>query len=177
MVETYKLSLEEWRRMAEAGVFENKRLEFRYGDIIEMTPVGKEHFKAVTLLTKTLVEALGERALISPQNPLAMGEVELYPDFAILQPRDYEDLPGPRDVLWVVEVSKSSLGYDRTIKAEDYARAGIPEYWIAALSERRFEVWLEPQGESYLEERHYSFEEAFAPKAFPELERVWLKGY
>ena len=115
--------------------------------------------------------------MVSPQNPLDIGQLELYPDFAVLEPKDYDRLPRPEDVLWIVEVSKSSLVYDRTAKLADYAATGIPEYWVADLSARHFEVYTAPEGTGYQVQRKYSFDEAFAPQAFPELRRAWLAGY
>ena len=179
MIETRKLTIDEWRRLAETGVLpEDERLEFRYGEIIKMTPIGKEHLSATNLLNGELTVALYGQATVSPQNPLDLGELEVYPDFALLKPGRYrERLPQPKDVFWVVEASMSSLTYDRTTKRSDYALAGIPEYWIADLTEERFEVYLEPEGASYKVRRLYPFEVAFAPQAFPDLERAWLGDY
>jgi len=50
----------------------------------------------------------------------------------------------PRFAALVVEVAESSLAYDRREKALLYARAGIAEYWIVNLAERRLEVHREP---------------------------------
>ena len=179
MIEARKLTIGEWRRMIEAGIFgEDERLEFRYGEIIKMTPIGKEHLSATNLLNGELTVALYGQAIVSPQNPLDLGELEVYPDFALLKPGRYrERLPQPKDVFWVIEVSKSSLAYDRTTKLSDYARANIPEYWIADLTEERFEVYLEPEGASYNVKRLYPFAVAFAAEAFPGLERAWLGDY
>ena len=51
MIEARKLTIGEWQRMIEAGIFgEDERLEFRYGDIIKMTPINKEHVAAVRVI-------------------------------------------------------------------------------------------------------------------------------
>ncbi len=177
MIETRKLTINEWRRLAETGVFhEDERLEFRYGEIIKMTPIGKEHVAAVKVINKALVRALADRAEVSPQSALDLGEIEVYPDLAIHKPLGRE-IPKTSDILWVIEISKSSLAYDRTTKLSDYALAGVPEYWIADLTEERFEVYLEPEGASYKVRRLYPFSVAFAPQAFPDLERAWLGDY
>jgi Uma2 family endonuclease len=52
--------------------------------------------------------------------------------------------PSPADVLAVIEVSSSSLDFDRTTKGQIYARAGIPVYWILNLVDRQVEVFEEP---------------------------------
>src|SRR5262249_35756824 len=67
---------------------------------------------------------------------------------------DYPDRhPGPEEVPLVVEVAESSLRSDREIKQRVYASAGIPGYWIANLSESRFEVYTDPTGPA--EQPHY----------------------
>ena len=177
MIETRKLTIDEWRRLVEAGVFhEDERLEFRYGEIIKMTPIGKEHVAAVKVLTRNLIRALGDEAEVSPQNALDLGELEVYPDLVVHKPLG-RVIPKADDVFWLVEVSKSSLSYDRTIKLGDYALANIPEYWVVDLVTERFEVYLEPEGVSYRVKRFYPFNVPFAPQVFPGLERVWLEGY
>jgi Uma2 family endonuclease len=44
-----------------------------------------------------------------------------------------------------VEVAESSLDYDRTDKGGLYARAGVPDYWIANLIEGDLEVYRQPE--------------------------------
>jgi Uma2 family endonuclease len=44
----------------------------------------------------------------------------------------------------VVEVAQTSLDLDRRLKGALYARAGLPEYWIINLPDRRLEVFRIP---------------------------------
>ena len=44
----------------------------------------------------------------------------------------------------VVEVALSRLGFDREHKGSLYARAGIRDYWIVNLADRRIEVYRAP---------------------------------
>jgi Uma2 family endonuclease len=44
----------------------------------------------------------------------------------------------------VVEVSESSLGFDRHYKGSVYARAGLADYWIVNLVDRVLEVYRDP---------------------------------
>jgi Uma2 family endonuclease len=60
-------------------------------------------------------------------------------------PDDYADRhPVPDDVRLLVEVSDTTLGYDRNRKAAIYAEAGIADYWILNLPQRRLEVRRDP---------------------------------
>ena len=48
----HKISLEEFHRMVEAGVFpEDLRLELVEGDLVEMSPIGPKHAAIVRRLT------------------------------------------------------------------------------------------------------------------------------
>jgi Uma2 family endonuclease len=78
--------------------------------------------------------------------PVALDEEsEPEPDVSVVpgDPRDYRDTHPERAAL-IVEVSPSRLGFDREKKGSLYARAGIPEYWVLNLVDRRLEVYREP---------------------------------
>jgi Uma2 family endonuclease len=69
------------------------------------------------------------------------------PDVAVVRgtPDDYQRRhPGPADTLATIEVSDSSLTYDRTTKQRLYAAAGISPYWIVNLVENLIEVYEQP---------------------------------
>jgi Uma2 family endonuclease len=61
----------------------------------------------------------------------------------------FRKLPGPEDVLLLIEVSDTSLSYDRNVKLPLYARAGIPEVWIVDLASETIERHTEPTAEGY----------------------------
>ena len=78
---------------------------------------------------------------------------EPQPDVIVLD-RSIREISGRRlreHLLLVAEVSGSTLSFHLTIKAELYARAGIPEYWAFDLSGRRIIVHRRPLGGRYLE--------------------------
>jgi len=65
-------------------------------------------------------------------------------------PDDYQDShPNAGDVLLLVEVSETSLAYDRKTKLPLYARFGVPEVWIVDLKGPAIEVYREPEGDAY----------------------------
>ena len=70
----------------------------------------------------------------------------------ILRPRtdDYRGShPTAADVLLLVEISESSLAYDRGVKLALYARVGVPEVWIVDLIGAAVEVYREPKEGAY----------------------------
>jgi len=76
------------------------------------------------------------------------------PDLALLRPRpDFyaEAHPGPADLLLVVEMADSSLGFDRAVKLPLYARAGVPEVWVLDVADRCLEIHRAPSEITYAE--------------------------
>jgi len=69
------------------------------------------------------------------------------PDLAILRPREdnYADSnPTPEDVLLIIEVSDSTVAYDRNVKIPKYAQAGVPEVWQANLPYGFIDRFVDP---------------------------------
>jgi len=140
--------------MGEAGVFApDARLELIEGEIVEMAPIGSPHAGMVNTLNRLLGGLAGDRALVSVQNPLVLGERSVpQPDLALLKPRadNYTGShPTAADVLLVVEVSDATLRFDIETKIPLYARAGIAEAWVVDLRERAVRVFREPGAGGY----------------------------
>ena len=68
------------------------------------------------------------------------------PDLAVVPGaiRDYGSRHPTMSVL-IVEVAESSLFVDTTTKAELYATAGVPDYWVIDLEHRQLIVLRDPQ--------------------------------
>jgi len=150
----YKLSIEDYHKLGETGILgEDSRVELIEGELIQMAPIGGPHMWAVTQLTQLLVLAVAGRAHVSPQNPVTLPpNSEPQPDFTVLKKiegRDRSLPPGPGDTLLVVEVSDTTLGYDRGTKLRLYARSSIPEVWIVDVKRQRVEVYRGPSGDRY----------------------------
>lgn len=150
----FKLTVEQYHRMGELGILRpDDRVELIDGEIVRMAPIGSMHSGLVTRLTRLLVERVGRSGVVSPQNPVILSEVtEPQPDLTVLRWRadDYTaDTPKAGDTLLVIEVSDSSLRFDRQVKLRFYAQAGVPEVWILDLRARRLLVHREPEGKGY----------------------------
>ena len=149
-----EFSVDEFHRMAEAGVFgEGDRLELLDGEIVCMTPIGSRHAGCVNRLTSLLTAAVGTDAVVSVQNPVVCGDrTELQPDLAILKPRaDFYSRthPRPPDVYAVIEVADSSIGYDQGVKMAAYATAGIEALLIIDLGAKKVAVYRTPAGGTF----------------------------
>jgi Uma2 family endonuclease len=137
--------------MIEAGVFvRGPRCELIRGVILEKPVPGPSHSRATQRLLRKLVPLFPEGEwVVGIQDAITLADSEPEPDlFAARGPdaRYAERHPGPKDLLLVVEVSDSSLGYDRGTKQELYAEAKVPQYWIVNVSEKRVEVYTDPKG-------------------------------
>ncbi len=144
------LTVADYHKMGEVGIFGKcERVELIEGQLVAMSPIGSPHFAAVNEFNRALVKAVEDRAIISVQNPVRLNDrTEPEPDVAVLRPRDdryRQALPGPDDVLLIIEVADSSIDYDRGVKRTLYARHGIPEFWIADLDLARVEVYRTPE--------------------------------
>ena len=107
-------TVDEFQRMAESGVVEPAdRLELLEGEIIEMNAIGTRHAAVVIQLTHLLSARVGDRGLVSVQNPIILdARSQPQPDVTVLKRRMdnyFGGLPTPADVLLIVEVSDSTL--------------------------------------------------------------------
>ncbi len=163
---------DEFHAMAEAGILhEDDRIELIEGELIEMAAIGTKHFTCVNTLTRLLVQSVAEEGIVSVQNPVRLGEkLEPQPDVAVLKAKDYSDaLPGPEDVLLLIEVSDTTLTYDRKTKLPLYARSGVREAWIMDLQNNAMERHTEPSENGYRLVRRASKGESLPSEAVPEV--------
>jgi Uma2 family endonuclease len=172
VVQRRRFTVEEYHKMAEAGILhEDDRVELIEGDVVEMTPIGSRHMRCVNELNWLLSRGLGDEVRVSVQNPLRLGErLEPQPDLAVIRARDYAgSLPGPEDVLLLIEVSDTTLRYDREVKLPLYPRAGIPEVWILDLPNDAIERHNEPFGDGYRRTERPQRGETLVSEALPGL--------
>ena len=169
-----RFTVAEYYAMADAGVFHpEERVELLDGDVIVMPPINDWHAARVDRFTNTLPPELQGRAVVRVQNPLRLDDgSELQPDVMLLKWRDDyygSGHPRPADVLLLIEVSDSSLSFDRNQKLPRYAAVGIPEVWIVNRPGRRIEAYADPVGDEYATVRYYGPGETIAPLAFSDI--------
>ena len=170
-----RFTVAEYYAMAEAGILApDERVELLDGDVIAMPPIRDWHASNVAHIIAMFPSTiLAERAILQVQNPVRLDDgSEPQPDAMLLRWRDdfYRNgHPGPADVLLLIEVSDTTLDYDRNEKLPRYARAGIPEVWIANRRDRRIEAYTDPVGDEYTGVRYVGPGESIAPQAFPDI--------
>ena len=168
-----------WNRRRCRAAVDAKILVGRYelveGEVILKMGQGPLRAFVITRLTAWLIALFGAD-FVRFQLPLRMLGMdsetsEPEPDALVLArpATEYlEENPGADDAMMVVEVSDTTLNFDRNTKATLYARAGIPEYWIVDITGRQVFVHRQPMASGYGELIAYSEGEETATFAHPE---------
>ena len=133
--------------MTEAGVLTpSDRVELIGGEILTVTPQKSRHATAVSLANEALRAVLGPHMHVRIQLPLAIGDdSEPEPDIAVVRGsiREYRDAH-PQSAVPIIEVSDSTLAFDRHVKGSLYARERVGEYWVVNLVDSVVETYREP---------------------------------
>ena len=169
----HAFTVEEYHRMVEAGIFtEDDRVELIEGEVLEMAAIGRRHAGCVNRLTRLFTQGAGDRAVVSVQNPVQVGELsEPEPDLTLARPRDdfySEGHPAAGDILLLVEVTDTSHRYDE-VKIAVYARHGVPEVWQVEVEEGAVTVFREPSLEGYRAIHTAGRGVILSPAALPDL--------
>ncbi len=149
-----RFTVDDYYRMIDLGMLKDvERAEIIEGELIKKMPIGKRHAACVKKLDELLRDELGKSVTYSVQDPITLDEFnEPQPDVALLKRRDdfYSGKqPMAEDVLILVEVSDSTLDYDRNRKIPLYAKHEIPEVWLINLTNETIEI--------HSQSRDYSF--------------------
>ncbi|MBM3979777.1 MAG: Uma2 family endonuclease [Planctomycetes bacterium] len=144
-------SVADYHRMIATGILrEEDRCELIRGRIVTIMPPNPPHSSVSRRVARNLMPLFSPPEWVFGSNdPITLSDSQPQPYFFAARGPDvrYADLhPGPKDLVLVVEVSDSSLGYDRGTKQELYAEAKVPQYWIVNVSENRVEVYTDPRG-------------------------------
>jgi len=166
---------DECKLLETSGIWEQQRLELINGELISKMGQNRPHVVFLNRMFQWLVETLGWGRVyqdspidVAPgDNPINEPE----PDLIVLK-RPFASFEKantqPDELALVVEVSDSTMRFDRTVKAALYARAGIIEYWVLDVSGRGLIVHREPTPEGYRSVVAYNEFESVAPLASPQ---------
>ena len=159
--------------MAETGVLRpNARVELLNGKIIDMSPIGPFHGSLVKRLSRLFALKANERWIVSTQDPIHLDDhSEPQPDVALVRPSPdvyASGHPHPDEVFLLIEVSDTTLDYDRAAKLPAYGRAGVAEVWIVNLNNGTIEVYRDPHFTGYGSKSVLRPGDEVAPQAFPD---------
>jgi Uma2 family endonuclease len=140
-------TIDEYDRMARDGFFGHQRVELVEGRIIVMAAQYEPHVAGVSLAARAAERAFGPGYWVRRQNPVRLGKYSNpEPDVAVVagSEADYIDSGAPHNPVLIIEVSDSTLKYDRGRKAAMYAKSGVADYWILNIVDRQLEVHRDP---------------------------------
>lgn len=170
-----RFTVDQYMAMFEDGTLPRggHRFELLDGEIYEEMSHNPPHAGTTSRVSYTLFRRYGDVAMVRTQMPAELSTTSLpEPDLALVKLRDdfYTSRhPQPEDILLLVEVADTSLGKDRGIKLDLYAKLGVREYWIVDVTARAVEVYREPGAEGYGSHQRLTGDAAIAPGAFPEV--------
>jgi Uma2 family endonuclease len=90
----------------------------------------------------------------------------------VLRPREdfyRSGKPAAADILLLIEVSDTSLRYDRSVKMPIYSKAGISEAWLVDVRHGELLVFTDPQPDGYGSMRTLRRDDTATLLAFPQL--------
>ncbi len=156
---------------------QGRHLQLLRGIIWDYGPMNSPHAAGIRKCQRNLERVFGGSWAINTQLPLDLSADTMpEPDAAVVPFRedDYASAhPTATEAALVVEVADSSLQTDLTDKAELYAVAGIPEYWVLDLNARVLHVLRDPgplaaNGTAYRDQRTLAPDDTVSPLAAPD---------
>ncbi len=167
------ISTVDYHRMAEVGILAaDEQVELLAGQIVQKMPKGPAHSALCKRMEKLLERRLEDQALVRLQDPIQLDAYsEPEPDLAVVHPSEsfYADNhPTPREVYLIIEISDTTLERDLGSKADLYAAAGIPDYWVVNIAAQQLHVFREPGADGYQRQLILRAQQPITPLAFPD---------
>jgi len=169
---SYRITTHDWHQMGDIFTPE-QHLQLINGEITEMSPIGHKHSGHLNYLVHFFRQYLIDETVLSIQNPIQLNDFsEPEPDLMLLKAEAnfYKNRhPNAEDVLLLIEVSDSTLQFDRTKKLALYAKHGINDYWIVNLNEKCLEVYRQPKDDNYQQQQILFAGKSIQPLEFTDI--------
>ena len=168
-------SKRQFRRLLDVFGVDRLRVELVDGELIQMPPQNEPHTYAILRVEAALRKSFGARYILRTQMPLDLaGPHEPEPDVLVIKGSLRDQRKHPKRADLIVEVSDSTLRYDRIRKGSLYASVGIRDYWVVNLLDRQLEIRRDPQpdfeaefGYSYVDVRVHQTREIVSALTAP----------
>jgi Uma2 family endonuclease len=143
-----RFTVAEYHELIRIGVLTTEdRVELIDGYLVNKMPQNDPHASTVQRLAEDLFRATPSGWQARSQLPVTLTNGEPEPDGAVVRGgrRTYDNRkPTGADFGVVIEVSDTTLRFDRRFKMAEYAAAVIPVYWIINLVDHHIEVYTDP---------------------------------
>ncbi len=143
----YPFGLDQYLALSDEGHLPDRHVQFIDGEIIAMPAQRDDHAFSVTRSGRAADKVFPENDFwVRTQMTLLVNQAAPDPDVVVIPgpAKPGRGIPDASQALLVIEVSDSTLLYDRTVKAGLYAAGGIAEYVIVNVAERQLEVHRSP---------------------------------
>lgn len=169
-----RFTVDEYYKMIELGMIKDyEKAEIIEGELIQKMPIGDRHAAAVDFLNRFIIKNVSDDVLVRIQNPVRLTDYdEPEPDVVLADLRRYDGKrhPRPSEIILVIEVSDSTLKYDRNTKLLLYAEAEIPEVWIVNLPNDIIEIHQKPSNGIYQLTKIFKRGETIESEMMPNLQ-------
>ncbi len=168
-----RFSVDEYYKMIELGLLKDyEKSEIIEGELIQKMTIGDRHALTVDLLNKFFIKNVSDEIRVGIQNPLRISDYnEPEPDIVLSDLMKYDGTrhPRPKETLLIVEVSDTTLKYDRDTKLALYAEAEIPEVWIVNIPNEIIEIHQKPGSGIYQLTQIFKHGETVKSEILPDL--------
>ena len=163
VAQRWRLRASDFELLFEAGALADvRRAELIDGDIYGMSPQRTRHARVKTELAfairSALVACRSRLRMLTVVSVVVAGDSVPEPDIAVSSYTGDRFMPADTVAL-AVEVADTTLATDLGRKAELYAAAGIPEYWVVDVNAGRVIVQWAPSATGYAQRREVAFGE------------------
>lgn len=159
------ISVDFYHRMIDLGLFDDCAYELIEGALVEKMSKSELHVLVVRLLFNYLGNCSPEGHFVQKEDPITLDISEPEPDLAVIK-GDWKKVKKPTTARFIIEVAVTSLAEDRA-KANGYARANVPEYWIVLPEAGKTEVYRKPENGKYRETEVFDATETIRSTAIP----------
>jgi Uma2 family endonuclease len=170
----YKLRIEDYLLLDQAGSFGGEETELVDGDVIVMSPEWMPHMRIkdeIAYALRRAIETLGVDLRVGTGGSVQLSDTDQpRPDVIVMRPVSSDRAVPLKAVILLVEVSASTLQFDLNGKGPLYARFGIPEYWTVDVQGRCIHRWSCPTPTGYSAQDEVSFGRSITSAAIDGLE-------
>jgi Uma2 family endonuclease len=161
----------EFERLAELGFFtEDDRIELIGGELVPMAPKGNRHEVVRAALHNWLRRNLSSQFDYHSEPGWHADATNYFePDFLVGSAGFDPTSVNPSDVALLIEVAHSSLAFDTTTKAGQYAALGVREYWVVNAVTLATRVYRAPASGGYGDVHTVAANEPLASLLIPSL--------
>lgn len=142
----YRWTIRAYRELGKTGLLDGIRTMLIDGEILVMAHPNPPHDVSLGLADDWLRSVFATGHHVRNQMGFDIGTAtDPGPDLAVVtgSRRDYLTAT-PTAAALIIEVAETSFFFDTTTKAEWYATAGVPEYWVIDVVNRQLHVFRDP---------------------------------